>query len=149
TKTVSGNGNYTSDPFTPTTFGTYNWIASYTGDVNNNTAAGACGAANESVFVDQAPSLQWSSATYSVNENGGSVTLTITRSGHTYTYRHSNSYTYPGPGVEHLHPLASRRRRQGHDRRLHHHREREQAGGVARNGTVAHRLEHSSSSSAG
>src|SRR5207248_5237408 len=81
TKTVSGNGNYTSDPFTPTAFGTYNWVASYGGDANNNAAAGACGAANESVFVNQAPSLQCSSATYSANENAGSVTLTITRTG--------------------------------------------------------------------
>jgi hypothetical protein len=83
TVTVNGNGNYTSANFAPSTFGTYNWIATYSGDANNNTVAGACGAANESVFVDQAPTMQWSASTYSVNENGGSVTLTITRTGNT------------------------------------------------------------------
>ena len=33
--------------------------------------------------VNQAPTLQWSSATYSVNENAGSATLTVTRAGNT------------------------------------------------------------------
>src|SRR5437763_234658 len=32
TKTVNANGSYSSDPFTPTAIGTYNWVASYTGD---------------------------------------------------------------------------------------------------------------------
>jgi hypothetical protein len=49
--TVSGNGNYTSDPFQPTAEGTYRWTASYSGDANNNSASSPCNAANESVDV--------------------------------------------------------------------------------------------------
>lgn len=45
TVTVSGNGTYTSDPFTPShsEFGTYQWTADYSGDANNNPASSACG----------------------------------------------------------------------------------------------------------
>jgi hypothetical protein len=48
---VNGNGNYVSDPFIPTTPGTYRWIANYSGDANNNATANACNGANENVFV--------------------------------------------------------------------------------------------------
>ena len=34
---VSGTGDYTSAPFTPTAPGTYNWIATYSGDASNNS----------------------------------------------------------------------------------------------------------------
>jgi hypothetical protein len=51
TKTVSGNGEYTSGNFTPTSAGTYRWIASYSGDVNNLPVAGACNDANEASVV--------------------------------------------------------------------------------------------------
>ena len=40
--TVSGNGTYTSDPFTPTVPGVYRWIARYSGDANNPAIQGAC-----------------------------------------------------------------------------------------------------------
>src|SRR5204863_346322 len=37
--TVAGNGNYTSTPpFTPPAPGSYNWVASYSGDANNTPA---------------------------------------------------------------------------------------------------------------
>jgi len=50
TATVSGNGTYGSAVFTTVGAGTYNWIASYGGDANNNPAGPtACGA--ESVKV--------------------------------------------------------------------------------------------------
>ena len=48
---VAGNGDYTSGPFTPTTAGSYNWIASYSGDVNNNPVAGGCGDPGELTVV--------------------------------------------------------------------------------------------------
>jgi hypothetical protein len=50
TKPVSGNGDYTSDPFTPTEAGTYRWIATYSGDANTGTtgASTECNDANES-----------------------------------------------------------------------------------------------------
>ena len=51
TITVGGDGNYTSQPFTPTKPGTYQFVASYSGDDNNAAATTACGAPNESVDV--------------------------------------------------------------------------------------------------
>ncbi len=51
TKTVNGNGEYTSGNFKPTEAGTYRWIASYSGDVNNLPAAGVCNDANETSIV--------------------------------------------------------------------------------------------------
>jgi hypothetical protein len=53
TKDVSGNGTYTSDPFTPTAVGTYRWIASYSGDAKNLSVSGACNDANESSVVNK------------------------------------------------------------------------------------------------
>ncbi len=54
TITVAGNGNYSAANFTPTTAGTYRWIAAYSGDNNNNAISGACNDANESVVVGKA-----------------------------------------------------------------------------------------------
>lgn len=51
---VDGNGDYTSDPFTPTVVGTYRWIASYSGDANNKAVSGACNDANEDTTVNKA-----------------------------------------------------------------------------------------------
>ncbi len=59
TKNVTGNGNYDSADFTPTTAGTYRWTADYSGDAINNSATSACNAAGESVVVAKAsPTLQ-------------------------------------------------------------------------------------------
>lgn len=51
TVTVAGAGSYPSASFTPIASGTYEWIASYSGDVNNIAVSGACGDSNESVVV--------------------------------------------------------------------------------------------------
>jgi hypothetical protein len=48
---VTGNGVYLSPSVTPAQIGTYRWIASYSGDSNNNAVAGACNDANESVTI--------------------------------------------------------------------------------------------------
>jgi hypothetical protein len=48
---VNSDGTYASQSFTPTAAGTYNWIASYSGDANNPAASGACGDANEITTV--------------------------------------------------------------------------------------------------
>jgi Collagen triple helix repeat (20 copies)/Beta-propeller repeat len=48
-KTVIGNATYTSDAFTASTAGTYLWVASYSGDTNNPSAATGCG--DEAVVV--------------------------------------------------------------------------------------------------
>ena len=51
-------GPVTSARFTPTARGTHRWIASYSGDANNNPVAGVCNAANENVEVTKAnPSI--------------------------------------------------------------------------------------------
>jgi hypothetical protein len=51
---VIGNGSYPSDAFTPTAAGTYYWIASYSGDGNNNPVSGGCGDAGEVSVIDKA-----------------------------------------------------------------------------------------------
>ncbi len=80
TKTVAGNGNYTSDSFTTNAVGTYQFVASYSGDANNSAAVSACGAANESVVVTKtAPAIVTvASAPVPV---GGAITDTATLSG--------------------------------------------------------------------
>jgi hypothetical protein len=52
---ISGStATATSDAFTPTATGTYRWVASYSGDANNEGKAGACNDANESTTVSAA-----------------------------------------------------------------------------------------------
>jgi hypothetical protein len=58
TKSVSGRGQYVSAGYTPTTVGTYRWIADYSGDTNNVPVPGGCNAPGESVTVAKmAPAL--------------------------------------------------------------------------------------------
>lgn len=52
---VSGAGEYGSPDFTPTTAGVYRWVATYSGDANNEAVSGSCGDPDESVTVS-APS---------------------------------------------------------------------------------------------
>ena len=75
---VAGNGNYSSGNFTPTAAGTYRWIATYSGDANNNGVAGMCNDANESVMVAKANTT--TGVTSSVNPTvfGQSTTFTAT-----------------------------------------------------------------------
>jgi hypothetical protein len=55
--TVTGNGTFSpSAAYTPTTVGTFYWIASYSGDAKNNPVSGSCGDANESSVVNKADS---------------------------------------------------------------------------------------------
>jgi hypothetical protein len=51
TRPVSGNGSYTSAPFTPTVVGTYRWVAAYSGDANNAPVSTVCNAPGETVRV--------------------------------------------------------------------------------------------------
>ena len=48
---VSGNGSYDSESFTALVAGTYQWVANYSGDANNNAAVTACNDPDESVVV--------------------------------------------------------------------------------------------------
>ena len=48
---VQGNGSYTSDPFVPTTLGTYRWVAQYSGDTDDPGAATPCADPSQQVEV--------------------------------------------------------------------------------------------------
>ncbi len=48
---VTASGAYPSATFKPAKIGTYRWRATYSGDANNKSAAGACNAPKESVSV--------------------------------------------------------------------------------------------------
>ncbi len=55
---VTGNGDYTSGAYTTTAAGTIYWVASYSGDGNNEVVSGSCGDANEaSVVTKDTPTL--------------------------------------------------------------------------------------------
>jgi hypothetical protein len=49
---VNGNGPYTSGAFTPSAAGKYWWVASYSGDDNNDPASDSCGAQYEVLAVE-------------------------------------------------------------------------------------------------
>jgi hypothetical protein len=55
TVTVVDPNPTVSQPFAPTTPGTYHWIAVYTGDTHNGAVNGACSDPNEAVVVSPAP----------------------------------------------------------------------------------------------
>ncbi|MEA2842669.1 MAG: hypothetical protein QOJ69_340, partial [Actinomycetota bacterium] len=48
----------TSADFTPTTPGTYNWVAAYSGDANHPAVTSPCGSPNEASIVNPAPTAQ-------------------------------------------------------------------------------------------
>jgi hypothetical protein len=54
TRTVSGDGKYTSDEYFPSVVGTYNYVVVYSGDAENAPAATACGASGQSVTITSA-----------------------------------------------------------------------------------------------
>jgi hypothetical protein len=59
--TVNGNGDYQSGPFTPSgtapqIAGTYQWVASYSGDANNEPVSTQCGDTGEQSVVNKRPS---------------------------------------------------------------------------------------------
>jgi uncharacterized repeat protein (TIGR01451 family) len=55
---LEADGTATSGAFTVTTVGTYLWIASYSGDANNNPVAGECGDEGETTIIEQfAPTI--------------------------------------------------------------------------------------------
>lgn len=70
---VSGDGTYPSGSFTTATAGTYEWVATYSGDGNNASVASGCGSTNEvSTIGLVAPSIS-TQASASV-PLGGAVT---------------------------------------------------------------------------
>ncbi len=75
------DGGVTSPPFTPTTAGTYRWIASYTGDANNAPVSGACNDANETVVVALAGPTIATTASAGTVVGGGTLTDSATVTG--------------------------------------------------------------------
>jgi len=51
---VSGNDNYSSASYEPTSVGTYYWTAAYSGDAKNNPKSVACASVGQSVTITQA-----------------------------------------------------------------------------------------------
>ncbi len=76
TKSVTGNADYASDPFTANAPGTWRWVAAYSGDANNDSLTGACGDANESTDVAKASPTLTTQALGSVDGVTDVATLT-------------------------------------------------------------------------
>jgi uncharacterized repeat protein (TIGR01451 family) len=81
TASVSGNGSYTSAPFTPTAAGTYRWVVAYSGDGNNNASGSPCNASNESVAIALASPTLSSQVSASTITVGNSMSDSVTISG--------------------------------------------------------------------
>ena len=79
--TVSGNGDYTSAAVTVNAAGSYFWIASYSGDANNDPVSGSCGDAGETSVVSPATPAIATNATNATA--GGTIQDTATLSGGT------------------------------------------------------------------
>jgi hypothetical protein len=67
---VSGNGSYDSASFTPGAPGSFRWIASYSGDANNDAVSGDCNSFRESVSVSTASPALSTSASAGVTLSG-------------------------------------------------------------------------------
>ncbi|MCI0345696.1 MAG: DUF11 domain-containing protein, partial [Chloroflexi bacterium] len=63
---VSGNGTYGPVSFSPAVAGVYRWIASYSGDANNDAVSGACNDAGETDTVNKVDPTIVTSANQSV-----------------------------------------------------------------------------------
>ena len=115
----------TSDPFTPTAVGTYNWVAVYSGDANYPSVTSPCGAPNEASVV---------------NPGDVSIITAGLRAGHArqpdQRHRHRHRRRRPRADTHrhrHLHPV---RPRQPH---LHRGADLHQRQPTAGRRTAAHR----------
>ena len=97
TPAFSGNGTYTSGSYTPTTVGTYAWIANYSGDANNSATANACNALNESVVVSPRNPTLTTQASAAATLPSGTISDTATLSGATATATGSITFSLYGP----------------------------------------------------
>jgi hypothetical protein len=80
TRTVTGNGTYTSADFTTSAPGKYLWVASYSGDAANQSATEPCGTTGEGVTVTRLPATLSASASPGV-AIGGSIAASATMAG--------------------------------------------------------------------
>ncbi len=76
----TGDGSYTSAPFTPPTVGTYHYVVDYSGDTNNDAVAGVCGTSGESAVVTVASPTLTTKASGGVTI-GGTISDTATLAG--------------------------------------------------------------------
>ena len=73
---VNDNGTYDSASFTPSQPGTYRWVATYSGDTNNNPITTACSDPNETVTIGataQFLNMSTRMRTDATTNNGNSV----------------------------------------------------------------------------
>src|SRR2546422_515825 len=104
---VSGDGTYPSSPVPVVLAGAYRWIASYTGDVNNNGFTTVCNAPNETNVVSKASPTVTTSATPQATAGGTiSVLFLMTRRPprsalfpYTSPFRSPNNATCALPGT--------------------------------------------------
>ena len=94
---VSGNGNYPSADFTPSTAGKYYWIATYSGDPNNTGSAGTCGDAGETSTIGKKTTLIGTAASSQIV--GASVQDVATLSGATANAGGSIVFNAYGPSA--------------------------------------------------
>jgi uncharacterized repeat protein (TIGR01451 family) len=95
TTAVVGDGSYPSAPVTPFAMpGFYRWVASYSGDIDNNAVTTICGAADETVNVLPAANL---TITKTDDAPGGHV---LQGQQLTYTIGVSNSGPDPAENVQ-------------------------------------------------
>jgi hypothetical protein len=70
TRAVTGNGWYNSNNVAPTAPGIYRWIASYSGDLNNNPAATPCNAPGQTSVIAKATTILAATATQTASIGG-------------------------------------------------------------------------------
>ncbi|MGH9125184.1 MAG: hypothetical protein ACRDZ8_10730 [Acidimicrobiales bacterium] len=101
TVSVNGDGNYMSSLFTTTAAGTYEWVASYSGDANSNPAGPTtCGDAAETVIVSSTTTTSSSTSTTTTSTSTTTTTTTVpatttTTTGPTTTTTSTTTTTLP------------------------------------------------------
>ena len=113
--TVAGNGTYSSGPFFPIAPGSYNFVATYSGDANNAAVTSACGALGETSTVNKATPTIVTTASASVPV-GGTISDSAVLAGGVAPYRHHHLRRVR-PGQPDLH--------RGPELHLDHHRQRQ------------------------
>jgi hypothetical protein len=90
---VSGTGSDNSPAYTTTAAGTYNWIATYNGDANNNPVTAPCGTASQAVIVNKA----WAAATLTPTLTGTTIHATADLQGGYGLLTGTVTFTLTGP----------------------------------------------------
>ncbi|MEY2516412.1 MAG: hypothetical protein QOJ89_3770, partial [bacterium] len=97
TAAIDPDGTVTSSGVTPLAVGTYRWIASYSGDANNEATSGGCNDPGETVVVAKRSPTLSTSASASVAV-GGTITDRATLTGELYPTTGDVTFRLYGPG---------------------------------------------------